>query len=209
MSKLFSALLAGAITIALTPAASAQAYTHIRQDIITPLSPDARPMVLEFEEDSLERFWPSYQARTEAEAAGSPPWMAPWVVLSDVFNDGGWHPKLTEGDAPAVIRDFAPWSRFISTPSPAGTSDRLYEDLLLGLSIREDAWGNDRGAFDIINERGASLTPEELQIPEGWVVTGACLGRATVWYGDMGVLSCVDGYSMRPLIDPPRRPHHP
>lgn len=209
MTKLFSALLAGALTISLTPAASAQAWAQVPEQAITPLHPSAHPMNLAFEEGSLERFWNTYQSRVEAENTGSPSWMNPWVDVFDVFNDSGWHPSLAEQDAAEVIREFAPWRQNISAPSPTGTSDRVYEDLLLALSTREDAWDKDFASFDIINDRGIWATADELSIPDGWVVTGACLGQATVWQGDMGFVACVDGYAMRALIEPPRRPHHP
>lgn len=208
MTKLFSALLAGALTIALAPAASAQAWAQVPDQIVVR---DAGGPLTSFHVTVLEgRWWEEDMPLLSAVQLrpGLPPLL--WGPRSGFYDLAyGWHPFFRADAIPAAVRQHAPWRGYLPEQPPEGTSDRVYEDLLLALSIRRDAWGAETAALGVIDDEGVQAPVLANSIPEGWVVTGQCLGTGTVWYGDMGISQCVDGFAMRSLIEPPRRPHHP
>lgn len=208
MTKLMSALLAGAVTIALAPAASAQAWNQVPDQIVTRYTgPDPinynDVTVFQGDWDAVRNSpWSVVELRN-----GRPPLV--WGPNAEIFDYiHGWHPRLSESQIPDVIRDRAPWRGYLPAQPAAGTSDRVYEDLLLSLSIRSSAWGRGFASLGAYDDDGLQDPIGSNLIPDGWVVTDQCLGRGTVWYGDMGLTTCVDGYAMRSLTEPPRRPHH-
>lgn len=143
-----------------------------------------------------------------------------WEARAELYDLAyGWNPRLSTRFQPyngvaEAIREIAPWRGYLPSRPPEGTSDRVYEDLMLSLSIphnlrwigQGNAWSAEIAAVGAFDDYGVQ-SPNP--IPDGWVVTGECLGTGSIWRGDMGIYQCVDGYAMHPLIEPPRRPHHP
>ena len=206
----------GCSDVALAPAASAQAWAKVPDQIVVqetdfnpsirPESrPGIRPEAFTFgfgTSPQIQRIRTTAQRRAEAPLN--------WGINSNIFDYiNGWHPRLTEGQLPDVIRDRVPWSGYLPAQPAAGTSDRIYEDLLLSLSIRRNAWGVGFASLGAHNDDGVRAPAHTNSIPDGWVVMDQCLGTGTYWQGDQGFYLCVDGYAMRPLTQPPRRAHHP
>lgn len=220
MTKLFSALLAGALTIALTPAATAQAWASVQvpdQIVVR----DTGAVLTSVHVTVLQSRWQDEEMPPLSLVqmrAGQAPLL--WEARAELYDFAyGWNPRLSTRFHPyngvaEAIREIAPWRGYLPEQPPEGTSDRVYEDLMLSLSIphnlrwigQGNAWGAEIAAVGAFDDNGVQ-SPNP--IPDGWVVTGECLGTGTIWHGDMGFYQCVDGYTMQPLIEPPRRPHHP